>query len=228
MNTVNTVNIGKILLELRKREGLSQRELADKLNLVNDADIQVSKSAISRWENGAIPSASSVALYAKSFGVDLNYLFGIKDDCSKLVTNRPSNNYILCSDYTSAGMSADPKFYATADKIQLPDEFVGKYKGRKDLEFVKTYGDSMTNVIPEGSLIGYITNNVYSQIKPGDIVLYRFSSFFDVKIYYDIGDSVLFKYNSKIEELKGKFVVYPKDENLKIIGKVVIINAFIE
>lgn len=86
----------------------------------------------------------------------------------------------------------------------------------------------MTNVIPEGSLIGYITNNVYSQIKPGDIVLYRFSSFFDVKIYYDIGDSVLFKYNSKIEELKGKFVVYPKDEKLKIIGKVVIINAIIK
>lgn len=228
MNAENTVNIGKILLELREREGLSQRELADKLNLVNDADIQVSKSAISRWENGAIPSASSVALYAKSFGVDLNYLFGIKDDCSKLVTNRPSNNYILCSDYTSAGMSADPIFYANADKIQLSDEFVGKYKGRKDLEFVKTYGDSMTNVIPEGSLIGYITNDVYSQIKPGDIVLYRCGSDFDIKTYYDIGDSILFKYDSKNKEHGGKFIVYPKDENLKIIGKVVIINAFIE
>lgn len=225
---MNDVNIGKILLELREREGLSQRELADKLNLVNNADIQVSKSAISRWENGAIPSASSVALYAKSFGVDLNYLFGIKDDYSKLVTNRPSNNYVLCSDYTSAGMSADPKFYATADKIQLPDEFVGKYKGRKDLEFVKTYGDSMTNVIPEGATIGYVTDDVLSQIKAGDIVLYRYGSDFGVKRYYDIGDSILFKYDSKNKEYEGKFVVYPKDEYLQIVGKVVIFNVIID
>lgn len=222
------MDIGKILLDLRERQGLSQRELADKLNRVNDNDVEVSKSAISRWENGAMPSASSVALYAKAFGVDMNYLLGIKGDYSQLVTSQPSSSYVLCPDYAAAGMSADSTYYATADKIQLPDEFVGKYKGRKDLEFVKTYGDSMTNVIPEGAIIGYITDDVLSQIKAGDIVLYRSGSDFGVKRYYDIGDSILFKYDSKNKEHEGKFVVYPKDEYLQIVGKVVIFNAFID
>lgn len=220
------MKISEKLKMIRIEHGLTLEEMGNKLGSVSETGI--SKSMVFNWEKGTHePSLSNIILYSKAFNIDMNYLAGLTDVYSER-EEKSFNNYVLCSDYTSAGMSADPIFYANADKIQLSDEFVGKYKGRKDLEFVKTYGDSMTNVIPEGSLIGYITNDVYSQIKPGDIVLYRCGSDFDIKIYYDIGDSVLFKYNSKIEELKGKFVVYPKDEKLKIIGKVVIINAIIE
>lgn len=220
------MKISEKLKMIRIEHGLTLEEMGNKLGSVSETGI--SKSMVFNWEKGTHePSLSNIILYSKAFNIDMNYLCGLTSIYSES-EEQTFNNYVLCSDYTSAGMSADPKFYATADKIQLPDEFVGKYKGRKDLEFVKTYGDSMTNVIPEGSLIGYVTDDIYSQIKPGDIVLYRFSSFFDVKIYYDIGDSILFKYNSKIEELKGKFIVYPKDEKLKIIGKVVIISAIIE
>lgn len=220
------MKISEKLKMIRIEHGLTLEEMGNKLGSVSETGI--SKSMVFNWEKGTHePSLSNIILYSKAFNIDMNYLAGLTDVYSER-EEKSFNNYVLCSDYTSAGMSADPKFYATADKIQLSDEFVGKYKGRKDLEFVKTYGDSMTNVIPEGSLIGYITNDVYSQIKPGDIVLYRCGSDFDIKIYYDIGDSVLFKYDSKNKEHEGKFIVYPKDENLKIIGKVVIINAFIE
>lgn len=220
------MKISEKLKMIRIEHGLTLEEMG--IKLAGDSETPVSKSMVFNWEKGTHePSLSNIVLYSKAFNIDMNYLAGLTDVYSER-EEKSFNNYVLCSDYTSAGMSADPKFYATANKIQLSDEFVGKYKGRKDLEFVKTYGDSMTNVITEGSLIGYITDDVYSQIKPGDIVLYRYSSDFDIKIYYDIGDSVLFKYNSKNEELKDKFVVYPKDEKLKIIGKVVIINAFIE
>lgn len=220
------MKISEKLKMIRIEHGLTLEEMGNKLGSVSETGI--SKSMVFNWEKGTHePSLSNIILYSKAFNIDMNYLAGLTDVYSER-EEKSFNNYILCSDYTSAGMSADPKFYATADKIQLPDEFVGKYKGRKDLEFVKTYGDSMTNVIPEGSLIGYITNYVYSQIKPGDIVLYRCGSDFDIKTYYDIGDSILFKYDSKNKEHEGKFIVYPKDENLKIIGKVVIINAFIE
>lgn len=220
------MKISEKLKMIRSDHGLTLEEMAEILNKYSEN--KISKSTVHRWENEVNdPLATNLSLYSKAFNIDMNYLAGLTDVYSER-EEKSFNNYILCSDYTSAGMSADPKFYATADKIQLPDEFVGKYKGRKDLEFVKTYGDSMTNVIPEGSLIGYITNYVYSQIKPGDIVLYRCGSDFDIKTYYDIGDSILFKYDSKNKEHEGKFIVYPKDENLKIIGKVVIINAFIE
>lgn len=220
------MKISEKLKMIRIEHGLTLEEMGNKLGSVSETGI--SKSMVFNWEKGTHePSLSNIILYSKAFNIDMNYLAGLTDVYSER-EEKSFNNYVLCSDYTSAGMSDDPNFYATANKIQLSDEFVGKYKGRKDLEFVKTYGDSMTNVIPEGSLIGYITNDVYSQIKPGDIVLYRCGSDFDIKIYYDIGDSVLFKYDSKNKEHEGKFIVYPKDENLKIIGKVVIINAFIE
>ena len=220
------MKISEKLKMIRTEHGLTLEEMGYKLGSVSETGI--SKSMVFNWEKGTHePSLSNIILYSKAFNIDMNYLAGLTDVYSER-EEKSFNNYVLCSDYTSAGMSADPIFYAKADKIQLSDEFVGKYKGRRDLEFVKTYGDSMTNIIPEGSLIGYITNDVYSQIKPGDIVLYRCGSDFDIKIYYDIGDSVLFKYNSKNEEHDGKFVVYPKDEYLQIVGKVVIINAIIE
>lgn len=220
------MKISEKLKMIRIEHGLTLEEMGNKLGSVSETGI--SKSMVFNWEKGTHePSLSNIILYSKAFNIDMNYLAGLTDVYSER-EEKSFNNYVLCSDYTSAGMSADPIFYAKADKIQLSDEFVGKYKGRKDLEFVKTYGDSMTNVIPESSLIGYITSDVYSQIKPGDIVLYRCGSDFDIKTYYDIGDSVLFKYDSKNKEHEGKFIVYPKDENLKIIGKVVIINAIIE
>lgn len=220
------MKISEKLKMIRIEHGLTLEEMGNKLGSVSETGI--SKSMVFNWEKGTHePSLSNIILYSKAFNIDMNYLAGLTDVYSER-EEKSFNNYVLCSDYTSAGMSADPIFYANADKIQLSDEFVGKYKGRKDLEFVKIYGDSMTNIIPEGSLIGYITNDVYSQIKPGNIVLYRCGSDFDIKIYYDIGDSILFKYDSKNKEHEGKFIVYPKDENLKIIGKVVIINAFIE
>lgn len=220
------MKISEKLKMIRTEHGLTLEEMGNKLGSVSETGI--SKSMVFNWEKGTHePSLSNIVLYSKAFNIDMNYLLGLTDVYSER-EEKKFNNYVLCPDLAAAGMSADSTYYATADKIQLPDEFVGKYKGRKDLEFVKTYGDSMTNVIPEGAIIGYITDDVFSQIKSGDIVLYRCGSDFGVKRYYDIGDSVLFKYDSKNKEHEGKFVIYPKDEYLQIVGKVVILNAFID
>lgn len=55
------------ILNLRKQNGLSQEELADKLH--------VSRQAISRWEVGsAQPDATNVLQLSKLFGVTTDYL----------------------------------------------------------------------------------------------------------------------------------------------------------
>ena len=220
------MKISEKLKMIRTEHGLTLEEMGKKL--AGDSETHINKSMVFNWEKGTHePSLSNIVLYSKAFNIDMNYLLGLTSVYSER-EQKPLNSYVLCPDFAAAGMSADSTYYATADKIQLPDEFVGKYKGRKDLEFVKTYGDSMTNVIPEGAIIGYITDDVLSQIKAGDIVVYRSGSDFGVKRYYDIGDSVLFKYDSKNKEHEGKYVIYPKDEYLQIVGKVVIFNAFID
>ncbi len=55
------------IFKLRKQAGLSQEELAEKLN--------VSRQAVSRWEMGiAIPDAANLLQLSKLFGVTVDYL----------------------------------------------------------------------------------------------------------------------------------------------------------
>lgn len=61
------MKLSEKILSLRKKMGLSQEELAEKLN--------VSRQAVSRWEVGsAQPDASNVLQLSKLFGVTADYL----------------------------------------------------------------------------------------------------------------------------------------------------------
>lgn len=65
------MKLSEKILSLRKQHGISQEELAEKLN--------VSRQAISRWEVGsAQPDASNVLHLSKLFGVTTDYL--LNDD----------------------------------------------------------------------------------------------------------------------------------------------------
>ncbi|WP_167959049.1 helix-turn-helix domain-containing protein [Anaerosporobacter faecicola] len=61
------MNLAKKILYLRKREGMSQEELAEKLN--------ISRQSVSRWEVGtAQPDASNILQLSKIFDVTTDYL----------------------------------------------------------------------------------------------------------------------------------------------------------
>lgn len=65
----------KIILE-RKKLGLSQEQLADRLN--------VTRQSVSKWESGAsIPELSKIVQLAEMFGVSVDYLVkdGLEEDC---------------------------------------------------------------------------------------------------------------------------------------------------
>lgn len=61
--------IGNVLKSLRIKEGLTQDELSDKLN--------ISRSAIGMYENGErTPGVDILELFADYFNVDMNYITG--------------------------------------------------------------------------------------------------------------------------------------------------------
>lgn len=61
------MSVGERIRELRKKNGLSQEELADKLN--------VSRQSIQKWETNAnMPSVDAVKCMSCFFNVDINYL----------------------------------------------------------------------------------------------------------------------------------------------------------
>ncbi len=64
---VQTMALGEKLLELRKKAGLSQEEVADKLN--------VSRQTVSKWEtNQTVPELIKGKMLSELFGVTYDYL----------------------------------------------------------------------------------------------------------------------------------------------------------
>ena len=61
------MRLSEKIVNLRKKNGLSQEDLAEKLN--------VSRQAVSRWEGGAAsPDAANILQLSKLFGVTTDYL----------------------------------------------------------------------------------------------------------------------------------------------------------
>ncbi len=66
-NRGNMNNFGEIIKDIRKKNNLTQKELADKL--------YVTYQAVSKWENNkSIPDISILQNISKMFNIDLNYL----------------------------------------------------------------------------------------------------------------------------------------------------------
>ena len=67
METEIKIGLSEKLASLRKEKGLTQMDLAEKLN--------VSRQAISRWEVGAaVPSTDNLRILGELYGVSVDYL----------------------------------------------------------------------------------------------------------------------------------------------------------
>lgn len=72
--------------ELRRKSGLSQEELADKL--------EVSRQAVSKWETGAaVPTTETLVQLADFFGVSLDFL--LRDNAEMpIVSSSPKHSTV--------------------------------------------------------------------------------------------------------------------------------------
>ena len=77
------MNFSEKLIRLRKREGISQEELASYL--------EVSRQAVSRWEQGtALPDAGNLLKLRQRFGVSLDWLLDDSQGWENLTDGAPS------------------------------------------------------------------------------------------------------------------------------------------
>ena len=82
------MNLSDKIVELRKKNGFSQEDLADEL--------QVSRQAVSRWEQGTTdPSSSNILELSKLFNVTTDYLlnddYHSDEDLPKIIEIRKDN-----------------------------------------------------------------------------------------------------------------------------------------
>lgn len=72
----------ELIVELRKKQGLTQQQLAKKLNITD--------KAVSKWERGlSYPDITSISMLAKALGVDSAYLI---DSCKRDDNKNPYQN----------------------------------------------------------------------------------------------------------------------------------------
>ena len=108
------MEIGERLKELRTQKGLSQAELAKKLNL--------SKSTISMIEVGSRnPSFEVLELIADFFNVDMAYLLGKEEQ------SRYFMDYALYS--VASELSADSELLAVVEKASKDNNFRDRLLG---------------------------------------------------------------------------------------------------
>ena len=86
---MNNIQTGKLIAELRRKQGLTQQQLADKLNLSN--------KTISKWESGnGSPDISNLPVLAEALGISVDELLKGEINNSETVTNSETDN-----DYSS-------------------------------------------------------------------------------------------------------------------------------
>ena len=77
-------SVGQRIAKLRKDNGWSQLELAQKLN--------VSDKTVSKWENGGMPGIDLFPQIAKLFNVSIDYLITGNEESSPLKENKVEDN----------------------------------------------------------------------------------------------------------------------------------------
>ena len=143
------MNLGKRILELRKKSGLTQNDLAEKLF--------VSYQAVSHWENGnANPDVSVLPKLAEIFGVTIDELFFERD--SEVITKVDIKNvdedalYIIVSEGGKLRDLLDfNKTVKTKEKIVI--KLVGDVKNVNSHVSVEVDGDVKGDVNAGGGIV---------------------------------------------------------------------------
>ncbi|MFQ7349126.1 MAG: helix-turn-helix domain-containing protein [Anaerococcus vaginalis] len=214
------MEIGDKLKKLRNSTELSQEELAKKL--------QTSRSSIGMIESNARkPTTDTLIKYAEFFDVSVDYLLGTPNDTVEMLGQAVTmNKYPYIDDYVSAGSPVNIEGMKDVPNIYVPDELLGSYAGSKRLFFLKVNGESMNKIIPNGSTIGVISYDSINDIKNGDIVVYSTEDHsFAVKYFYKEKNELIFKPSSTYHYYYDK--VFDINDNIRIIGKVVIYSVMI-
>ena len=112
-------NIGKRVANLRKQNGWSQMELAQKLN--------VTDKAVSKWENGGMPSIDLLPELSKIFNVSIDYLM-LGDNEADIEEAQPAfdeaieDETVCDNEFTLEGLNADDIKLILRDQTELYSE----------------------------------------------------------------------------------------------------------
>lgn len=209
------------LKQLMEKSNITQTELSKKTG--------ITQSSISDWLRGKyLPKQDKVDVLARALDVTPAYLMGWKDDSKLEILGKVdvSSNYPYIPFSVAAGSPISIDGISDMPSITIPNYLLGKYANNNDVIIMKVSGESMNKVIPDNSLIGVITNIDYRNLKNGDLVVFECNYEYSVKRFFDAGDKLIFKPDSSDPSFAD--IVVNKDENTRIVGKVIMYSILID
>lgn len=206
------------LKNIRKELGYTMKELA--------LMVGVSEATISRWESGDIANMkqNNIVSLANALNVSPLDILNINDTNANITHTNNPYEYKFFPVSISAGALEDISCVLDYDLISLSDKLLGKYARNKNIILLKVNGESMNNIIPDGSYIIVDTSKTsVIDINNNDIVVFSENDSYSVKRFLnDPGNNrFLFKPDSTDGTFTPIEIHYENSENLKLIGKVV-------
>ena len=205
--------------------------------------LNVSESTVGKWIlKKSMPRMGMIEDIAEYFNVKKSDILEYKDAKSVVYYNSDKVNSIRCVEeessiynYFPVSVSAGPleNIEAQSDciSISLPNSLLGKYAGKKEIIILKVNGESMNNIIPDGSFIVVDTSRKQvSDINDRDIVVFAENGSYSLKRYINDKNNqrFLFKPDSTDDTFTPIEVSYEESINLKLIGRVVkyVVNLY--
>ena len=205
--------------DIRKKLGYTMKELS----LI----VGVSEATISRWESGDIANMKQNNIVSLANALNISPLQVLDFDDTSIKSNSINADlyeYKYFPVSISAGSLENIDSIQEYELISLSDKILGKYARSKNIILLKINGESMNNIIPNGSYIIVDTSrNTIHDIKDRDIVVFSENGSYSVKRYINdsVNQRILFKPDSTDDTFTAIEVKYENSEDLRLIGKVV-------
>lgn len=218
MDTNNTSKIiSDNLKRLMEEHEISNIELSEKIG--------VSQSTVGKWLlQKSVPRMGAIEKLADYFNVNKSDILENKPVAVML----PAHEYSLWPFTTGAGV-ADYEFSSESlEKISIPDQFLGKYAGRKDIIIFEVNGESMNKIIPSHSYVAVEYKNIDYCPQTGDVVVFRIlGDGLGIKRYIDMYDEIMLKPESTDPVYTELRFNKNSADDLEILGKVVMYNVLL-
>ena len=204
----------------RKLRNLSQDEIAKRLGYKSFTTIQ-------KWETGmAEPQVGKLYELADILHVSIMDLLKDNLDAEEALTVS-TNFYHYVPASVSAGALTTIDAINFMPTISIPDFMMGRYAGNKNILLMAVNGESMNNVIQNGSVIAILTNIELLDIHDGDIVVIKNGGDYTVKRFYNDKQHKEFVFKPDSSDMAFRDIIfsYENTDDLYLIGKVVMYNV---
>lgn len=216
------MKVGEMLKELRTNKNLSLDDVSKQLG--------IARQTLYKYETGIITNIplTRIEELAKIYRVKPGYIMGWKDDSKLEILGKVdvSSNYPYIPFSVAAGSPISIDGISDMSSITIPNYLLGKYANNSNVIIMRVSGESMNKIIPDNSLIGVLTDFDYRNLRNGDLVVFECNYEYSVKRFFDSGDKLIFKPDSSDPSFAD--IVVNKDENTRIVGKVIMYSILVD